>query len=211
MILDLKKLSSIFLFCVGLAMAFRPAPPPGTPSMIIDSDYQVNYAYMDVFVSDSIAQVVFISAIDFSGCGDKVVINPNWPVESAEFFITSRKKGSWENYELQTGKPIKIDNPESPLEFRITYETKLHINQNIPRSDVDLPVYFALKPPYENKDGDVLYPRRMRIRLMLPQNMELNRNDKSNFMVNTLAEGPVLWYMEDPAKLDKTYLFELIE
>ena len=73
----------LLIFWVVAVLAFRPAPPPGSPSFVVDPAVSIGYVYIDAVVLDSVAQVVFFASLTLPDTVDEIDITPNWPIDSA--------------------------------------------------------------------------------------------------------------------------------
>jgi len=159
------------LFAIA-TIAFRPAPPPGTPKLIIDPPAAINYVYLDAVVIDTVAQVVFMASLSPDVESDILSVTPDWPIDSVYIYVFSGSDSTEYRYIAHRASPAIIDGLEGPITLRITYETIVYRALTGPPGQWSYGWSFAFYPPFEDNKGKIIPPQTAKIRFMLPHEMK---------------------------------------
>jgi|GEM_PF-2183283 len=161
------------LFAVTFsAYSFRPAPPPGTPKLIITPAAEIDYVYADAVVMDTIAQVVFMSSLILPSGTDSFSLTPDWPIDSVSVFALSKDSFNQVAKTLSYQSSVWFAAESGTIIVRISYET---VAYGLLAEQGGQLVYgnsFALYPPFEDSSGNLLYPKAASVRFLLPPEMQ---------------------------------------
>ncbi len=172
--------------------AFRPAPPPGSPSFVVDPEVTVGYVYIDAVLLDTIAQVVFFASMNVPDSVDEIEISPNWPVDSVVAFTSMNIMSEEKGIVLRAGETKKIK-PRRDFVLRISYEFSVRRTLSGPPGPWKVGEVFALYPPFESIDGEPIVSRNFIARVILPPDMEpVSCADK--FEMERLSDGFNVWF-----------------
>ena len=172
------KITIFFLLSVTIScVAFKPAPPPGTPSFIVEPIPQIQNLHIDCFVIEDRLQVAFLASFFLPENADVITLSPNWPMDSLTLFVIIN---SVENqYELLPGKDLSIEMTADNFVLRLTFETCIELPVSGPPGPWKYARNFAFYPPFLNRDGNILQPDNYSIRFMLPEEIQpINCTDK---------------------------------
>ena len=182
----------LLIFWVVAVFAFRPAPPPGSPSFVIDPAVSIGYVYIDAVVLDSVAQVVFFASLTLPDTVDEIEITPNWPIDSVIAYTSMNISKDEKGFLLQRGKTMTITPPNRTFVLRISYEVSVRRALTGPPGPWSFGKLFAIYPPFEGADGNPLIPASFRARLILPLDM-VPISCASDFSEDGLLGGFKVW------------------
>ena len=158
--------SIIFFFSIliiGSCFGFDSDKTPGTPELIIDSEISVNNVYIDVFVLDTLLQVVFMASVSPLP-GDSILeFLPGRSLDTISIYTISHGRTEENCYVATKDSPARIAVFDSTLTIRITFETG--IIGHLPGSSDRI---FGLFPPFVTSENKILPARELRTRFMLP-------------------------------------------
>ncbi len=178
--------TAILLVTAGLA--FRPAPPPGTPSFIVEGEFEVEQVYIDAVVLDTLAEVVFIASLMIPEGRREIALMPNWPMDSVTLFTSMNIDESIEGTVVRAGERVVIDVPERPLFLRTSYEVAVRRALSGPPSEWRFGEIFAVYPPFEDSSGKTVFVPRFQMRVILPPKMTPS-GDASEFEIQDMERG----------------------
>ncbi|MGC9314971.1 MAG: hypothetical protein ACP5G4_04980 [bacterium] len=169
--IPIKKLITLsMLFIIGIGFAFRPAPPPGTPSFLIQPAPRITNLHIDCFVIENRLQVAFLAALSFSENPGEITLEPQWPTDSLVLYVIDADGEAL--YPILRGSHVSIEDADSELMLRLTYEIEIELPVSGPPGPWDYARHFAFYPPFLDASGNVLQPERSRIRFMLPEEIQ---------------------------------------
>ncbi|MCK5834064.1 hypothetical protein KAH81_10405 [bacterium] len=187
---------SFLILGFSITYAFRPAPPPGTPSFIVDEGIEVEYAYIDAVVLDTLAQVVFISSVNVPDFMDSIHILPNWPMDSVRIYSSMDIDSSECGILVLAGDVTVIDikDKERSLIIRTSYEIPVSAALSGPPGEWKFGEKFGIYPPFRNKDGNIIEPKNLQIRAILPSKLKPIGSAK-DFTFRNMAGDFVSWQL----------------
>ncbi|HHS49978.1 MAG TPA: hypothetical protein ENN07_02565 [candidate division Zixibacteria bacterium] len=182
----------IIAFTAVSALAFRPAPPPGTPAFKIEQGVEIEYAYIDAVVMDTMAQIVFIASLRVSHDADSIVLFPNWPMDSIRIFQSMNIDPAEDGVLLRSGERAVIYIKEKPLVIRASFETSVRRALTGPPGEWSYGNVIAVYPPFESTEGEILDVPIFQARLILPPTMKPIADD-AGFVVQDMLPDFVSW------------------
>ena len=169
--IPIKKLIVLSMFSIiGIGFAFRPAPPPGTPSFLIQPSPRITNLHIDCFVVENKLQVAFLAALSFADNPGEITLEPRWPADSLLLYVID--EDGEEQYPILRGSSVSIEGSNSEILLRLTYESEIKLPVSGPPGPWEHARHFAFYPPFLDDDGNVIQPERFRVRFMLPEEIQ---------------------------------------
>ena len=178
------------LMLAGNLAAFRPAPPPGTPSFQIPEKARVRQVFIDAAVFDTTAQVVFIASLNCGG--EDLTLMPRWPLDSATLIAFHYMDTLEDRYSLHGGEPLRLNCPGGNINLRITYEIPVRRALTGPPGEWSYGLLFSLYPPFVDSSGNPVKPEAWKVRFVFPAGME-PRSCREILTSTEMANGLVRW------------------
>jgi len=194
-----RSLTSFFLILIitTFCAAFRPAPPCGTPSLVIQEAIEIPNVHIDCFLLGDTLQVVFLASVEPLEPTGKLTLRADWPTDPVSLFVL-QDNGAIENeYTISPSTETAIEYHDLQLSFRITYEIDVYRAVSGPPGPWEYARVFALYAPFIGADESIIQTANHRIRLMLPPEFT-PASCENNFNKSDMLQDFVIWEYNGP-------------